>query len=91
MFTLNFGGSISARELRVSDTEPLPAVAHTLHFGTREGSSMTTRVQTVPAAEADAICHGWPTDSDTSDAEWLGEYEDFEGIAHSSTSSPSSS
>jgi hypothetical protein len=52
---------------------------------------MTTRVQTVPAAEADAICHGWPTDSDTSDAEWLGEYEDFEGIAHSSTSSPSSS
>jgi hypothetical protein len=91
MFSVNFGGSIGIRELRVTDTLPLAVVQRTLDFGAGEGSGTATEVHTVGGATGDRAPPGNHTKSDTSDAKWVGCYEDFDGVSLSGTSSPHSS
>jgi hypothetical protein len=55
MFSVNFGGSIGVRELRVSDTEPVSAVRRTLHFDVGDGSGTTTRVHSGLMAQGAGI------------------------------------
>jgi hypothetical protein len=88
MFSVNFGGSIGVRELRVSDTEPVSAVRRTLHFDVGKGSGTTTRVHSGLMAQGARIPQESQDDSDTSDVEWVGDYHDFEGDSFSGIASP---
>jgi hypothetical protein len=75
----------------VTDTLPLAVVQRTLDFGAGEGSGTATEVHTVGGATGDRAPPGNHTKSDTSDAKWVGCYEDFDGVSLSGTSSPHSS
>ena len=91
MFTVNFGGCIGVRELRVCDTsmgqapDPLSmgGTQRTLDFDSQSVASPNN-------AAAPQLDHLTTSDSDPNDGEWEGAFEDFEDHNSSGMSSPAS-
>ena len=91
MFTVNFGGCIGVRELRVCDTSVGEAPELSSMRGTQrvlhsDSQSCASRDK----AAAPQLDHHVPSDSDPNDGEWEGAFEDFADHNSSGMSSPAS-
>lgn len=73
------------RELRVSDTDAISPIHRTSYFTKGEGSGIATGVQIAAIEQASGVPRKSQADSDTSDAEWVGCYDDFDGMSFSGT------
>ena len=91
MFTINFGGCIGVRELRVCDTSMGQAPDPMSMGGTQRVLDFDSQSVASPnSAAAPQLDHHATSDSDPNDGEWEGAFEDFEDHNSSGMSSPAS-